>query len=72
MCHVAFPKLNEFGRDYAGNGYQFPGEDPKGRAIETGLRNVKFLAEYTHDLLPVDASHPEKAYTEVLGVVLAY
>lgn len=36
MCHVAFPKLNEFGRSYAGNGYQFPGEDPKGRAVETG------------------------------------
>ncbi|MFZ5862399.1 MAG: hypothetical protein ACOYXR_06145 [Nitrospirota bacterium] len=36
VCHVAFPKLNEFGRDYAGNGYQFPGEDPKGRAVETG------------------------------------
>jgi hypothetical protein len=33
---------------------------------------VKFLAEYTHDLLSVDAAHPEKTYTGVLGVVLAY
>jgi hypothetical protein len=36
MCHVAFPKLNDFGQDYAGNGYQFPGEDPKGKAVQTG------------------------------------
>jgi len=36
MCHVAFPKLNQFGRDFAGNGYQFPGEDPAKKAVETG------------------------------------
>lgn len=36
MCHVAFPKLNDFGREFAGNGYQFPGEDPQRRAVETG------------------------------------
>ena len=36
MCHVAFPKLNDFGREFAGNGYQFPGEDPRGKTVETG------------------------------------
>lgn len=36
MCHVAFPKLNDFGRDFSGNGYQFPDEDPARTAIETG------------------------------------
>lgn len=36
MCHVAFPKLNDFGRAFASNGYQFPGEDPAQRSIQTG------------------------------------
>ena len=26
-CHVAIPRLNEFGEMFAGNGYQMPGDD---------------------------------------------
>jgi hypothetical protein len=26
MCHVAFPKLNDFGQRFRGNGYQIPGQ----------------------------------------------
>ncbi len=36
MCHVAFPKLNEFGRNFAGNGYQFPNEDPAKTSVQLG------------------------------------
>jgi hypothetical protein len=36
MCHVAFPKLNDFGKTFAGNGYQFPGEDPAKTSVQLG------------------------------------
>ena len=36
MCHVALPKLNSFGKAFAGNGHQMPGEDLKEQIVETG------------------------------------
>jgi hypothetical protein len=37
------------------------------------MRNLKFMAEYTRDLLPTDSSaHPAKTDTAVLGAVLAF
>ncbi len=37
------------------------------------MRNLKFMAEYTHDLQPREPLvHPVKTHTGVLGVVLAY
>ena len=36
MCQAAFPKLNSFGKAFAGNGYQMPEEDLKEQIVETG------------------------------------
>jgi hypothetical protein len=36
MCHVAFPKLNDFGEQFARNGYQFPNEEPAKNAVRLG------------------------------------
>lgn len=35
-CHVAIPRLNEFGEMFAGNGYQMPGDDFADQTIDTG------------------------------------
>jgi hypothetical protein len=33
MCHVAFPKLNDFGQRFRDNGYQIPGQQGKEKTI---------------------------------------
>ncbi len=43
-CHTAFPQLNGFGEAFAGNGYQFPGEDLKEQTVDTGDDRL-FLAK---------------------------
>jgi hypothetical protein len=35
-CHVAIPRLNDFGEMFAGNGYQMPGDDFADQSIDTG------------------------------------
>jgi hypothetical protein len=35
-CHVAIPRLNDFGEMFAGNGYQMPGDDFADQTIDTG------------------------------------
>jgi len=38
MCHVQFPKLNDFGQRYRDNGYQVPGQEGLDRdVIEAGV-----------------------------------
>jgi hypothetical protein len=44
VCHTAFPQLNGFGEAFAGNGYQFPGEDLKEQTVDTGDDRL-FLAK---------------------------
>ncbi|HET8760960.1 MAG TPA: hypothetical protein VFN94_07815 [Nitrospiria bacterium] len=36
MCHIAFPKLNNFGEQFARNGYQFPNEEPAKNSVRLG------------------------------------
>jgi hypothetical protein len=45
VCHVGFPKLNEFGEAFAGNGYQFPGEELKDHAIDVGDDKLLLLKQ---------------------------
>ena len=45
VCHVGFPKLNDFGEAFAGNGYQFPGEDLKDHAIDVGDDKLLLLKQ---------------------------
>ncbi|HET6370104.1 MAG TPA: hypothetical protein VFG95_02840, partial [Nitrospiria bacterium] len=35
-------------------------------------RNFKIFVEYTHDLHPLEAAHPSKTHTAVIGFVLAF
>ncbi len=38
MCHVGFPKLNDFGQRFRDNGYQIPGQTGEEKSIfETGI-----------------------------------
>jgi hypothetical protein len=36
------------------------------------FRNFKLFVEYTHDLHPIEPSHPSKTHTAVIGIVLAF
>jgi hypothetical protein len=45
VCHVGFPKLNEFGEAFAGNGYQFPDEDLKDHAVDVGDDKLLLLKQ---------------------------
>ncbi|NIQ00956.1 MAG: hypothetical protein GWM98_05275, partial [Nitrospinaceae bacterium] len=43
LCHIGFPKLNSFGEAFAGNGYQFPGQDLSDQQVETGDDKLQLL-----------------------------
>jgi len=45
MCHIAFPKLNDFGEQFEGNGYKFPGEDPAKYAVALGDERAQLGAQ---------------------------
>src|SRR5512134_2232482 len=55
-CHVAFPKLNYFGKAFRNNGYRFPaGQDPeatKEPPVSMGAEGYKKL--FPHALWPAD------------------
>jgi hypothetical protein len=45
-CHVAVPKLKDYGEDFAGNGFLLPdGEEPKRTYIDTGDDELLLLRE---------------------------
>lgn len=45
-CHVAVPKLKEYGDEFAGNGFLLPdGEEPKRAYIDTGDDDLQLLRE---------------------------
>lgn len=41
VCHVGMPKINSFGEDFAGNGYQLPDEDVRQHGVD--LKEEKLL-----------------------------
>jgi hypothetical protein len=45
-CHVAIPKLKDYGNDFAGNGFKIPdGEEPKRAYIDTGDETLLLMRE---------------------------
>ena len=45
-CHVAIPKLKEYGDDFVGNGFKIPdGEEPKRAYVNTGDETLMLLRE---------------------------
>jgi len=45
-CHVAIPKLKDYGNDFAGNGFLLPdGEEPKRAYVNTGDESLSLLKE---------------------------
>ncbi len=43
MCHWAYPELNEFGEEFAGNGYRMPGGSEIPNQIETGDSELSLI-----------------------------
>ncbi|MBL7021039.1 MAG: hypothetical protein ISR86_10920 [Nitrospinaceae bacterium] len=54
MCHTGFPQLNNFGQNFAGNGYQMPEEDPKDHVDEIE-ENKLLLHEHFPFAIRVDS-----------------
>lgn len=42
MCHVQFPRLNDFGQRYRDNGYQIPGQEDMDQSVINGLPPIAF------------------------------
>ncbi|MBP1622893.1 MAG: uncharacterized protein H6Q07_913, partial [Acidobacteria bacterium] len=62
MCHVAFPKLNDFGQRYRDNGYQIPGQQGHEKtafenAIPFAVRTTAGYSIYNSDGQTATGSH---------------
>jgi hypothetical protein len=62
MCHVAFPKLNDFGQRFRDNGYQIPGQQGHEKtafenAIPLAVRTTAGYSVYSFDGQTATGSH---------------
>ncbi len=64
MCHTGFPQLNNFGANFAQNGYQMPDEDPKDY-VEEIEENKLLLHQYFPFAIRVDSFFRARNDTEV-------
>lgn len=67
LCHVAFPKLNEFGIKFRANGYRLEGED--GKYLWDQPVSLGFVGEFAYTSVDQDvaAGAEEAGHTEYAG-----
>ena len=73
MCHVAWPRLNDFGQKYRMNGYQIPGQEDQDKAVwqQPGIPlSLRTSAGYTSDQFSPDGAETETNQFLVNGVDL--
>lgn len=73
MCHVSWPRLNDFGAQYRQNGYQIPGEEEKERPVwqQAGVPvSLRTMAGYTMDRFSPDDAETEINQFQINGLDL--
>ena len=70
MCHVAWPRLNDFGQKFRSNGYQIPGEEKVEKTIlESALPlSLRTVAGYTSDSFSPEGAESEVNQFQVNGL----
>ncbi len=71
MCHVVWPKLNDFGQKYRMNGYQIPGQETQDKNIlEQGSvpLSLRTAAGYTSDTFSPSGAETETNQFQINGL----
>lgn len=71
MCHVSWPRLNDFGQKYRSNGYQIPGQEEQEKAIgQLGgpPLALRTSAGYTSDQFSPNDAETETNQFQINGV----
>ena len=71
MCHVAWPRLNDFGQKFRANGYQIPGAENAEKTIlemPTIPLSLRTQAGYTSDSFSPNGAEDETSQFQVNGL----